>query len=849
MNHTSKKHWTLVIACAAAAAICWLAVLWLKRGSRPEQGPPIAEHQQQPTSVPISATEAPQAPRDSVTEDPKAGGLQPAVEIPMTVRGLVVESFTGRTIDLARVTVRPLLDREAAASAVSGVGGEFTTEPVPAGDYLVSVSADGFATRTLRLEVPMCQFANAAGAPEVSVGTVVLMRGFRGVFTVMDLDSQRPIAGAGVYVLEGAERRTLAPILYLGVTDQDGRVESAEKIAAASEDTVALALTADGLGWTALATGDREAASKTFVIPVSKCGDLRIRVTDPNGAPIGQAAVRVRPEFYPLGELGANQPLEHLGDGDRLKRRVLWSGDESGQIALLGLPRSTAARAYTLVISHKGRQSVTLQNRNPSPPNAVGDPEVVVLASESRITAVDGTVRGGDASALRQVSIRCGTQTTTPDPRIGSYHIGALDIPSAEFAIEASATGYFIDKKYPPASSTDHITVDFEMLRESSISGQVVDDAGKPLDRVSVTAALRDGGVDHSFISVPRLTLSDGRFAFPSVPVGEYTLSVGGPEPSSDYRHTDDLVVRAGDHQVRIVRAKDLGPKGTVHADVIDAHTGAPLDVLAAKILPNNQAASQLNVPDPDSISIGIGAVDVRALGVGKWRLWVLVEPGRVAFAELETTVQVPNAAVVLKVAGGYYIAGQLEYEDPLSKEKPRWERFRIDAKSAENWVCPETPLWRPLVKTSGLVFAAADGTFLIPGLLPGTYRVIAKGDGLSGDATVVVSDGDPEVARVIVHTAKETATIVVSGDPDFFDGRTMVRFTDNGAAWPDWALKGDYPGAAESTFAVHPGPARIQLWRVPGGGSTPNAVTYIIDESTNITPGERHLVKLTRDK
>jgi hypothetical protein len=185
----------------------------------------------------------------------------------------------------------------------------------------------------------------------MSLADIMLRRGFRASIHVIAAESGTAESQASLYLLEGNHRKASNPVRFLGNTDRDGILDSSDRIAASTENTILLALTDEGMGWVLVSSLPRDVDANVIELAVWKGGVFVFEVRDETGGAIPSAEISVTPEFFPLGPLGTRQPLARLGDSDRLFRRCKTSSDAEGRARLPGLPVSSGNGGYTISVS------------------------------------------------------------------------------------------------------------------------------------------------------------------------------------------------------------------------------------------------------------------------------------------------------------------------------------------------------------------------------------------------------------------------------------------------------------------------------------------------------------------
>jgi len=313
---------------------------------------------------------------------------------------------------------------------------------------------------------------------------------------------------------------------------------------------------------------------------VSAQGRQHVTATDPQGRfeftalPAGTYRLDAAAERYLRMYLGG-QP--YTGLSAVIPRGVTVKDDESFQKADFALPRGSAIEGRLL--------------------DEFGDPAPGLVVHVSQLLYAGGRRRlmpVGNANLAQPTDDRGHFRIHGLSP--GTYYVSAL---SGAFAAQAE-TGGFAPTYYPGTADVTtaqpvrlalgqqlELTFPLVPARMARLSGRVVDAAGEPVSRATLTISTSDRLGISDFNITRGVTEPDGTFVFRNVPPGSFTLQAFGAQVStagnlgaSEFGWLP-LVVDGSDQQGLTIRVAP-GPslKGRVTVDDLSQ----PFDAKAAGV-------------------------------------------------------------------------------------------------------------------------------------------------------------------------------------------------------------------------------------------------------------------------
>ena len=738
-------------------------------------------------------------------------------------------------------------------ATVSAADGTFAFEDVPASQYWMSVRCEGYTRERLRLEVQELPRSAVSEGASVSAGDIRLRRGVHVRVRAIDAATQATVAGASLYLFDGVMASDRMALGFLGKTDEHGDLDVAERVSIRGEAATLLALGEDGMGTLSLASGDRLASERDFVVLIQAGADFLVHVRDDHEAPLEGVKVHASTYVFPIGPLtlDSESVLDLSGtnaEGGRLRDRFRSQTNASGEARIHGLLTLDDPRGYRLSAWLKGYSGEGLDKQQPE---RDPKPKEITLHPQTTLTRLVGTVRAEDGSNLPTVTVRCGGRTTTADPATGHYELSELNFSTIDSnRIQATAVGWANERTYFKSAGQDPCVQDLTLFRAGEIRGIVLDDAGAPVARAEVYfcpyVEVKPRGQGQS-PAEPHATLTDGRFVIRDVRSGEYELHANSAEARSLFGTSTlpqlrfpTVIARTGDTDVRITGWRDCSTKGSIHATVVDARTRAPVDIASASLMPPGENFS-MSRPNPATFTIRIGEIDMPSVSNGRWGLWVITTNGGVGFTAFETTDQAPSATIEVRVADERRLSGRLVAAEGATPPAT-WEGIRVLATRRNDWQSPI--LWGRREEPDARVRAQADGSFAFDGLFPGRYVLQAGIGKLNGMMTVDFDQPESKTVEFVLNPPA-IAMIAIEAPIELFDGLTMLRYWEHGELEDDFPLKADVPGQNRRTIRVEPGSFRIQASRRANASDKSEPKSFFFDESFELKADETHTLTL----
>jgi hypothetical protein len=269
-------------------------------------------------------------------------------------------------------------------------------------------------------------------------------------------------------------------------------------------------------------------------------GTIQGTVTGPDGAPISDAWVALHQSFV-------NQLEALASDDDNTPRRSMVRDDGTGGSEVP--PVLTDARGhFTLTNLLQGKYQVVVEARSGRLRGRAADvtTDAQITIRLASVSSLRGTVHGA-RGPTELFSVRLERPTSDagsfafppPDPGptyTGSFTDGAFTFPRldpGEYTIHVTSTDG-TGKATVRVSSDEAASVDIPLVANGTVSGRVVDEAGKPLSGMPV-ALIRDQPAGQLRIEIheePTTSGADGRFQVEGPP-GVRTLVILGRAPTA----------------------------------------------------------------------------------------------------------------------------------------------------------------------------------------------------------------------------------------------------------------------------------------------------------------------------
>jgi large repetitive protein len=547
------------------------------------------------------------------------------------ISGTVRDGTTGEPIARARVEAReesgfgPSVPLVAAGSgwepgagvieATTDDKGRFRLEGVASGLHSVSAAAKGYG-RVQRASVRLGGQADLVLFPGSSItGTVLGPEG-------------QPIAGAMVRV-EGDFSFRAINSSGLEKTDAKGRFEIVGLEA--------------GL-YRVVARHPDFAPGVASGIAVERSGDVQAdlvleRGTRIVGRLVGSSERPVAGRVM-VQELAASRMPHSLDEVFRV------DAGTDGVFQIVGIPSGS----HVLVATAPGyaAQRVEVDVRPRTQQTNVGD-----IALETGMT-IRGRVTDKAGSPIAEAQIR-GFQprpgfTSPAEGRSegdGTFAIGGLS--AGTYRLSVSAAGYGNTDRQAEAGAEN---VEVVLQAAGQITGQVVDDAGRPVDAFRVSAQPKpQEGFGMRMVMPPRLQPfagTDGRFTLEGVSEGTYAVTASAPE-RADGTVSNVKVEAGGTTDVGRVR---LSAGGTIRGSVVDL-TGTPIPAANIFVRSGGRQFFSFGAPD-ETTSDSSGAFEIKGVKEGTHEV-VANHPqyaeGRVA-VEVDAAKGPAEAKIVMSQGG-----------------------------------------------------------------------------------------------------------------------------------------------------------------------------------------------------
>jgi hypothetical protein len=418
---------------------------------------------------------------------------------------------------------------------------------------------------------------------------------------------------------------------------------------------------------------------------------------------------------------------------------------------------------------------------------------------------ISGTVVDADNKPMRLVAVRI-----EGDPRASrtvmtdeSGRFTFTRVPPGDFFLRAAKPAFpevSYGAKRPGRAGarlqikdgTTIADIVLRMERGAVLTGTVFNERGEPVPNVSVTAYHVYTGLDGSFSTSGVLTGSTfpqtddrGVYRFYGLPAGEYIVG------TSPFFGSGSAARAPSDDEIRdaVARASQLTqpgaaatPKPQAPAQQVDYapvfYPDAPNAVSAARIKvaageertgidlrltlrPMAAISGQvINAPDPKQIEMNLfsrgkgstlftssnpdGSFSFRGLPSGDYTVTARYRGAGLLVASQDVTLNGRDApAVTLALGPPLAVSGRIVVQRTGAAPPPPFSQLRVNA----------LPVSAKSSATPTSATPAADGTFVLEGMIPGTYQIAMSLGGVSGAATpfatVSVSMGSRDITDV----------------------------------------------------------------------------------------------------
>ena len=422
---------------------------------------------------------------------------------PGTIRGRVTQpdGVTGTIADVnvfsPRANLNPgpdfgTLSTEVPRTTRTNADGHYTLSGNNPGQFRVSTSNPFFPTG-------VSAGGNLApgGTAECNLTLVNTLTGkIQG--RVFQPDGVTPV-GANVRVTLGGGSLADATVR----TDDEGRYEFGEVFSAGGYSLTATDLLTGLTNRVGVSVQRNRDAF--FDIRLLGTGSLKVKVVDGAGQPVANASVNLNGSEYPH----ANR-FAVIAPG--MDGTIEFSNLSEGAYAVAAADRGLGGRA-AVTVARGATVETTIQLQ------ASG-------TVEGRVFMPGGTTPVG----LADVKLRAGGRivgfsvTTDGDPD-ATGHFKFFNVPAGDFTLDVfdNRTGRSGRSTGRITTQGETATINVELLAAGAVTGRVTAN-GIPVDHALVQISADGSGVSH--VGLKATTDSDGRYRFPGIPVGRFTVTV-----------------------------------------------------------------------------------------------------------------------------------------------------------------------------------------------------------------------------------------------------------------------------------------------------------------------------------
>jgi len=593
------------------------------------------------------------------------------------------------------------------------------------------VEADGYPVYwDPSLQLPSREMIYRASG-SLDLGEIRLQPGVRPIVRVLDASGNR-CRGAELYLFEGSELGSVY-LMRLGVTDERGEWAATEGLTDDRESLHVLATTPSGWGWTPLALVPKASKADPLEVHIRTSGELAFHVQDEQGAPIAGANVILRTQTYPLGCFASHRSPIGAGSSEPFRARLAAVTDEHGDARIGDLPSDEGAIAWSASI-----QGPDWREKRVKDLRAVGHgQQVVVLKRQVLVHGVIGKVLDRSGHPIPSAIVRCGKIACRPDATTGAYRLTTPGTASRMLGLDARAPGFLvvtIDANWD--APEDPFVADFVLDAAREVAGIVADSAGRPIADIRLWLRLGSSGGSFSATSA-----QDGSFRFPPVSEETLALSVDPLDTGAEAWKAQKMDLAPDDRVVHVVLERELDPpRGTLHARIVDALTGAPAPVLSVRIGPDRAHAAFTRMPPLARMVRDVGDLHVRGLADSGWQAWVVSTEGRVARFDFEISPDHRDLEVEVPISPLRSIVGSVRLDGKPFLPPLGGERVSVWAVMPEASFQPSGAMWHEVHTASRRdLRLAEDGTFRIDNLVPSNWLVIVRGAGIECSADVAL--------------------------------------------------------------------------------------------------------------
>jgi RNA polymerase sigma factor (sigma-70 family) len=497
--------------------------------------------------------------------------------------------------------------------------------------------APGWAVRELELNA---QPKDSMVDGRLDLGTITLERGVAVTGRVTESDGAPLRSRARLLAWDPTRQGSWVAMSAgrtVGFTEPGGQFKLADRMSAGTNAVRLLAaVSSSGVGWAELEFAAGQQHLDPVAIRLLPGGSVDVQVVDADGAPILAAVVRAVPHFRPIG-LAPMWTAEHIGADVPSLAEVaslfVRQSAEDGHAQFRNLPRRHQPSVRDASRRQPRAKSIIVLAWKPGyiansatvEPMVNGVAEVTITLTKPRRVAFHGVVATVDGTGLPGVKVQLygPSQISETDANgrykllkhsfersLASFVISGGDLPLTHRRIDIPPTG-------------DRIEHNFTVELRAPVTGQVVDQFGKPVAGVALHLGAKHGS---HHMSTPEHTGQDGCFTFPDAIPSQDDLWVAPPEPQSAWRHERSRTLTMRDGEVITLQRLD-SPLVDLAIVVVDGRNGTLISPTEIELQRLHGSSRNHDIPHlPVVLALGTGTV--KQLPTGRYRAIVRATDG-----------------------------------------------------------------------------------------------------------------------------------------------------------------------------------------------------------------------------